>query len=213
MRILRVCLCVLVMLCAWSGRASAQFDSAVVLGTVRDGSGAVVPGAGITLRNVETGLTSSAVTDSNGSYQFLNVRIGTVRSDRRTGRLLDRRGEGRGRGDQRTPARRPDAAGGGAHRRGDGDVGGAAARDRFERTRPGDRARADRQPAAQRPVVFQPGAALERACWSRTRTASAPAAARARSTPTASATRRTTSSSMASTTTPTAPATRASPTR
>ena len=65
------------MMVVWSSRAFAQFDSAVVLGTVRDGSGAVVPGAAITLRNVETGLTSSAFSDSNGSYQFLNVRIGT----------------------------------------------------------------------------------------------------------------------------------------
>ncbi len=55
----------------------AQFDAATVLGTVRDSSGAVVPGATVTLKNVATGITATAVSDENGNYQFLNVRIGT----------------------------------------------------------------------------------------------------------------------------------------
>jgi hypothetical protein len=55
----------------------AQFDTAVVLGTVRDGSGAVVPAASITLKNTETGITASTISDENGNYQFLNVRIGS----------------------------------------------------------------------------------------------------------------------------------------
>ena len=57
--------------------ASAQFDAATVLGTVKDTSGAVVPGATVTLKNVATGITATAVTDAGGSYQFLNVRVGT----------------------------------------------------------------------------------------------------------------------------------------
>ena len=57
--------------------AFAQFDAATVLGTVRDSSGAVVPGATVTLKNVATGITATAVSDENGNYQFLNVRIGT----------------------------------------------------------------------------------------------------------------------------------------
>jgi hypothetical protein len=56
--------------------AAAQFDAATVLGEVKDGSGAVVPGATVTLRNLETGITATAVTDGSGAYQFLNVRIG-----------------------------------------------------------------------------------------------------------------------------------------
>jgi hypothetical protein len=55
----------------------AQFDAATVLGTVRDSSGGVVPGATVTLNNMGTGITASAVSDESGSYQFLNVRIGT----------------------------------------------------------------------------------------------------------------------------------------
>ena len=56
--------------------ASAQFETAVVLGTVQDSTGAAVPGATITLTNTETGITTSTQTDENGNYQFLNVRIG-----------------------------------------------------------------------------------------------------------------------------------------
>jgi hypothetical protein len=66
-------LAVLILACA----AFAQFDTATVLGTVRDSSGAVVPGASVTLRNVATGIAATAVTDDAGNYQFLTVRIGT----------------------------------------------------------------------------------------------------------------------------------------
>src|SRR6266540_1522011 len=57
--------------------AFAQFDTATVLGTVKDSSGAVVPGATVTLKNTATGISASAVSDSDGNYQFLNVRVGT----------------------------------------------------------------------------------------------------------------------------------------
>src|SRR3954453_20930763 len=57
--------------------AFAQFDAATVLGTVRDSSGAIVPGATVTLTNVSTGITATSVSDDGGNYQFLNVRIGT----------------------------------------------------------------------------------------------------------------------------------------
>ena len=51
---------------------------------------------------------------------------------------------------------------GGGHRRSRRHRRRAAARDRFERARPGHRAAADRQPAAQRPLLFEPRAALDR---------------------------------------------------
>lgn len=56
--------------------AQAQFDTATVLGSVTDDSGAVVPRATVTLRNVATGVTATAVTDESGAYQFFNARIG-----------------------------------------------------------------------------------------------------------------------------------------
>ncbi|HEX4946423.1 MAG TPA: TonB-dependent receptor [Blastocatellia bacterium] len=57
--------------------AFAQFDTATVLGTVRDASGAVVPNAAVRLKNVATGIEASATADSDGNYQFFNVKIGT----------------------------------------------------------------------------------------------------------------------------------------
>src|SRR4051795_2479099 len=54
----------------------AQFDTATVLGTVRDPSGSVIANAKITLRNVNTGVAATAVTNSGGEYEFLTVRIG-----------------------------------------------------------------------------------------------------------------------------------------
>ena len=47
-----------------------------ILGIVTDPSGAVVPGAKVTLRNPDTGFTRNDTTDSTGSYQFLAVPVG-----------------------------------------------------------------------------------------------------------------------------------------
>jgi hypothetical protein len=57
--------------------AFAQFDTASVVGTVRDNSGAVVGDATVTLTNVATGVSLTKTTDSQGAYEFLSVRIGT----------------------------------------------------------------------------------------------------------------------------------------
>jgi len=53
-----------------------QFDTAEVLGTVRDPSGAAVPKADVTLTNVNTGIQAKTTTDDNGNYDFFNVRVG-----------------------------------------------------------------------------------------------------------------------------------------
>ena len=56
--------------------AFAQFDTSTVLGTIKDSTGAVVPGATVTLKNTATGITATAASDTDGNYQFLNVRVG-----------------------------------------------------------------------------------------------------------------------------------------
>jgi hypothetical protein len=48
----------------------------VILGTVTDATGAVVPGAKVVLRNAGTGLMREAETDVNGNYEFLAVPVG-----------------------------------------------------------------------------------------------------------------------------------------
>src|SRR5262245_8706041 len=56
--------------------ANAQFDTGAVLGTIRDSTGAVLPGVTVTLRNVATGVTAEKATDGRGSYEFFTVRAG-----------------------------------------------------------------------------------------------------------------------------------------
>src|SRR5213083_674611 len=62
--------------------AIAQFETASVLGTIRDTSGAVVPNAAVTLTNTRTSAVAATKTDIDGNYEFFNVRIGeyTVRA-------------------------------------------------------------------------------------------------------------------------------------
>jgi len=54
----------------------AQFETAAVVGTVRDGSGAVVGDARVTLTNLETGVSTERTSDAQGNFEFFNVRIG-----------------------------------------------------------------------------------------------------------------------------------------
>jgi hypothetical protein len=56
--------------------ALAQFETATVVGTVRDSSGGVVPDAKVTLTNIDTGVSATRQSDPNGSYEFFTVRIG-----------------------------------------------------------------------------------------------------------------------------------------
>jgi hypothetical protein len=73
----RIALSAIVAFLLLAGTTYAQFDAATVLGSVRDSSGGIVPGATVTLKNVATGITATTVSDASGDYQFLNVRIGT----------------------------------------------------------------------------------------------------------------------------------------
>jgi hypothetical protein len=50
-----------------------------VLGTVKDPSGAVIPGAAVTLQNVGTGATFTASTNASGAYSFPAVSVGSYR--------------------------------------------------------------------------------------------------------------------------------------
>ena len=54
----------------------AQVDTGAILGTVRDQSGAVVPGAKVTLLNEGTGLPLTATTAADGAYIFTPLKIG-----------------------------------------------------------------------------------------------------------------------------------------
>lgn len=59
-----------------SSTAFAQVDTGIVQGTVRDSTGAVVPGASVTLINVDMGVSFETKTNAVGNYQFPSIRIG-----------------------------------------------------------------------------------------------------------------------------------------
>ncbi len=54
----------------------AQFETAEVLGIVRDNSGGILQNVAVTLRNEETGIESKTRSDQSGQYDFFNVRVG-----------------------------------------------------------------------------------------------------------------------------------------
>ena len=57
-------------------RASAQFDTATVVGTVKDASGSSVADAKVTLTNTETGVSVVRTSNSEGNFEFVSVRPG-----------------------------------------------------------------------------------------------------------------------------------------
>ena len=59
------------------GDLQAQVEKATLSGTVLDASGAVVVGAAIKAKNINTGIINSAVTDGQGRYIFPDLAVGT----------------------------------------------------------------------------------------------------------------------------------------
>ena len=79
MRVLTWRVSLLVLICVLGAGihlASAQFDTASVVGTVKDAQGATVPDAKVTLTNTETGVSAVRNTSSDGNFEFSNVRPG-----------------------------------------------------------------------------------------------------------------------------------------
>ena len=54
----------------------AQLPTATILGVVKDGTGAVVPGAALTARNTDTGQSRGTVSGEDGSYRFAALPVG-----------------------------------------------------------------------------------------------------------------------------------------
>jgi hypothetical protein len=59
-----------------AGTADAQTTTGMILGQVRDQTTAVIPGATVTVRNVNTNLTRAMTTQSDGQYRFPNLPVG-----------------------------------------------------------------------------------------------------------------------------------------
>ncbi|HEV3036741.1 MAG TPA: carboxypeptidase regulatory-like domain-containing protein [Candidatus Angelobacter sp.] len=67
------------MLFLFSTWVSAQSARAKIIGTIKDPGGAVVQGARVTVKNIATGVSNTTTSDENGSYQVLELPIGSYR--------------------------------------------------------------------------------------------------------------------------------------
>ncbi|RRA47244.1 TonB-dependent receptor [Acidipila sp. EB88] len=64
-----------------AGVALAQFDTASVLGFVRDTSGAVLANSTVSLVNTQTGQKVTVQTDAQGQFSFASVQVGSYQVD------------------------------------------------------------------------------------------------------------------------------------
>jgi len=71
-------LLVLIVLIAAAGLGSlAAQTTGTILGTLKDQSGAVLPGAEITVTNIDTGITRTATSGARGEFRISALAVGT----------------------------------------------------------------------------------------------------------------------------------------
>src|SRR5256884_5746430 len=73
-----IALCIGLLIGLNAAPASAQ-ATAQISGTVRDQSGAVLPGVEVTATQTETGISRNTVTNETGSYVLSNLAVGPYR--------------------------------------------------------------------------------------------------------------------------------------
>src|SRR5256885_12095342 len=75
----RLIVCVIACVTLSTGISAGQSTFGTILGTVRDSSGALMPGCVVTAQNMGTSLRRSAVADESGSYTLPNLEPGTYK--------------------------------------------------------------------------------------------------------------------------------------
>src|SRR5260370_41906014 len=78
-RTLGVCVSIAVLVVLCPRVAAAQAVKGSLLGNVTDSSGLVLPGVNVTITEVATNISYSAVTNESGHYIFSNLKDGTYR--------------------------------------------------------------------------------------------------------------------------------------
>ena len=74
--VLGIPVCSILITIAWQSSVLAQLTTGTIFGTVKDGSGAVLPGATLTVTNIETGIVRSAVSGERGDYRVPALAVG-----------------------------------------------------------------------------------------------------------------------------------------
>ena len=70
----------MVMLLMFAGSfARAQYENGSLVGTIHDSTGAVVPGAAVTITNNATGAASKVTTNAAGDYEVPSLRTGVYK--------------------------------------------------------------------------------------------------------------------------------------
>ncbi|HEU0120162.1 MAG TPA: TonB-dependent receptor [Bryobacteraceae bacterium] len=71
-------------LALWAGTLYAQSERGTITGTITDASGAVIPGAKVTLTNTQTGVNFSAPSNQDGDYTVPQLQVGiyTIRVEK-----------------------------------------------------------------------------------------------------------------------------------
>jgi Carboxypeptidase regulatory-like domain/TonB dependent receptor/TonB-dependent Receptor Plug Domain len=64
------------LLCFEATTVQAQFDNGSVVGTIHDATGAVLPGASVTITNTATGQVTKATTNGSGDYEAPSLHVG-----------------------------------------------------------------------------------------------------------------------------------------
>ena len=67
-----------------SRNLQAQSTFGSIVGTVQDASGAVVPGAKVTLLNTGTSAQREVASDASGDFTFSNIDVGKYTVDRKS---------------------------------------------------------------------------------------------------------------------------------
>src|SRR5215510_1582768 len=73
----RIILCLGIVIVMSSVAAVAQLTTGTITGTVTDQSGAAVPGAMVTLKHTETGVSRTALSGETGKYEAFSLPTGT----------------------------------------------------------------------------------------------------------------------------------------
>ena len=69
-RLTRALLAAIILVACFAARAAAQYTTGAISGVVEDPSGATVPGATITLKNLGTNETVIVTSSADGGYSF-----------------------------------------------------------------------------------------------------------------------------------------------